>query len=77
MFHTIDCRLYELGFEKVKKRRYVMLQFLQYAKQTTAQATTYMKFGHGNLTKTLDQFFAQNEQFTHLRGGNIHVHFNY
>ncbi|OCS94277.1 hypothetical protein A6K76_04195 [Caryophanon latum] len=62
VFHTIDCRLYELGFEKVKKRRYVMLQFLQHANESAAHSTKYIKFGHGNLNKTLDHFLMQHEQ---------------
>ena len=63
VFHTIDCQLYEMGFEKVKKRRYIMVQFLNYAQQTAEQSSKYIKFGHGNLRKAIDEFLAQHEQF--------------
>ncbi|OCS83497.1 hypothetical protein [Caryophanon tenue] len=62
VFHTIDCQLYERGFDKVKQRRHIMLKFLTAAQQQTAEsATKYMKFGHGNLRKHLDQFLKSND----------------
>ncbi|MBS7345901.1 MAG: hypothetical protein KIG60_09695 [Caryophanon sp.] len=63
VFHTIDCQLYEMGFEKVKQRRYIMVQFLRYAQHRAEQSGKYMKFGHGNLRKVIDEFLAQYEQF--------------
>lgn len=62
VFHTIDCQLYEMGFHKVKKRRYIMVQFLCRAQQQLEHTTKYIKFGHGNLRKAIDDFLEQHEQ---------------
>ena len=54
VYNIIDERLYEQGFYVITERRLQLITFLQ----SVSQAQSPLKFGPGNLTKALQQFFS-------------------
>jgi riboflavin kinase len=54
VYNTIDERLYEHGYYVITERRLQLITFLQ----SISQSDSPLKFGHGNLSKALQQFFA-------------------
>ena len=57
VYNIIDERLYEAGFQKIQERRIELIHFLQNVIQQSEQQR-YFKFGPGNLTKALQQFYG-------------------
>lgn len=66
IYNLIDERLYEHGYYVITERRLHLILFLQ----SISRSNESLKFGHGNLSKALQQFLL-------TKGGRFNEYCNY
>ncbi|MDF2903307.1 MAG: hypothetical protein K0S25_945 [Bacillus sp. (in: firmicutes)] len=64
VYNTIDQWFYEYGIVEIQYRRIQILAFLEFNKdeQLEEDQHKFIRFGHGGLTKRLNEFINESEQ---------------
>lgn len=64
VFNTIDQWFYEYGIVNIHYRRIQLMAFLDFVKDeiTKQDQSKYIRFGHGGLTKRLNEFVNDSRQ---------------
>ncbi|WP_338452909.1 hypothetical protein R4Z09_14200 [Niallia oryzisoli] len=68
VYNTIDRWFYQNGFKNLIHRRLYLLSFLEFVTEENPKdhQQKYLKFGHGGLTKKLQEFIQETERKQYL-----------